>query len=224
MDPSPRSPSRVSSSVPLPLAPGPLPAGPSWRAVAGCVGASAEMLARGRLWQPTEHLGRSLSFADATSARVYRETRVDREPPSDPCVLLIGFRLRWVRGRGHAAFERESLAHTVLFAGFPGLVSKLWLGHDEHDLYRGLYEWDGPQLADTYARSLWHVLALVSTAGSIDFRVLDGLRRDELLADPVRSLAAAPADVRAWWRVTGSAPPAGPLPVRRLSLVRDASR
>ena len=220
MDPSPRSPSPASTPTSLPLAPGPLPAGPAWRAVAGCLGSTAGMLARRRLWHSTEHLGWSLTFADGTNARVYRETRVDRPPPTDPCVLLVAFRLRWVVGRGHAAFERESLAHTVLFAGFPGLVSKLWLGHDEGGLYRGLYEWDGPQLADTYARSLWRLLELVSQAGSIDFRVLDGLRRDQLLAEPVRSLAATPADVRAWWRVTGCSPPARP----RLTVARAARR
>src|SRR6185369_4972263 len=51
-------------------------------------------------------------------------------------------------------------------AGFPGLVSKLWLSHDEHDVYRGLYEWDGAERAEHYARCLWRVLALVSVRGS----------------------------------------------------------
>jgi hypothetical protein len=164
------------------------------------------MLARGRVWQPREHVGLRLRFADGSSARVYRETRVDRAPPTDPCVLVVGFRLRWVRGPAHAVFERESVAHTPLFAGFAGLVAKLWLTHDEQGRYRGVYEWDGPHLADTYARSMWRVLALVSTPGSIDFRVLDGLGRDDLLADPARALDTAPADPDAWWQVVGADP------------------
>lgn len=189
-----------------PLAPSPLPPWAAWSGVGRCLVASTVMLAQHRIWQPREHVGRAIRFADGSVGRVYRETRVDRQPPSDPCVLVVGFRLRWVRGPGHQAFEVESLLNTPLFVGFPGLVSKLWLAHDDRSLYRGLYEWDGPHLADTYARSMWRVLALVSEPGSIDFRVLSGLRRDDLLADPVRALAAAPVTPGSWWRVVGSSP------------------
>jgi hypothetical protein len=70
-------------------------------------------------------VGVRLGFADGTSARVYRETVVDRGPTLDPCVLIVEFRLRAVRGPGHAAFRLESLLNTPLFAGFPGFVSKL---------------------------------------------------------------------------------------------------
>jgi hypothetical protein len=165
------------------------------------------MLAQRRIWQPTEHVGRTIRFADGTESRIFRETRVDRATPTDPSVLVVAFRLRGVRGPGHTAFERESVLHTPLFAGFPGMVSKLWLDHDERAVYRGVYEWDGPHLADTYARSLWRLLALVSVPGSIDFRVLAGLRRDELLADPYRVMGFAPLDPDAWWRVVGTEPP-----------------
>jgi hypothetical protein len=34
-----------------------------------------------------------------------------------------------------------------------------------------MYEWDGADRAEWYARSLWQVLELVSEAGSIDYRV-----------------------------------------------------
>jgi hypothetical protein len=140
-----------------------------------------------------------LRFADGTSARVYRETVVGRDAARDPCVLVVGFRLRAVRGWGHAVFRWESLLNTPLFAGFPGLVSKLWLAGDGRGRYRGLYEWDDPQRAEAYARALWRVLALVSVPGSIHYVVLPGLRRDELLARP-QALAGAAADASAWWR------------------------
>ena len=141
-----------------------------------------------------------LRFADGTSARVYRETVVDGGPPADPCALVVGFRLRVVRGWGHALFRWESLLNTPLFVGFPGFVSKLWLAHDEHGLYRGVYEWDGPERAEHYARSLWRVLALGCVPGSIHYVVLPGLRRDELLRAPHLREAAAPGDAAAWWR------------------------
>jgi hypothetical protein len=143
-----------------------------------------------------------LRFADGTSARVYRETVAERGATLDPCVLVVEFRLRAVRGRGHAAFRMESLLNTPLFAGFPGFVSKLWLAHDERGRYRGVYEWDAPRLAENYARALWRVLALVSVRGSIHYVVLPGLRRDELLEGP-DALRSSPADMTAWWRLAG---------------------
>jgi hypothetical protein len=167
-------------------------------AVTGCAVSTARLLWRRRLHLPRGHVGMWLRFADGTSARVYRETVVDRDTTRDPCVLVVGFRLRAVRGWGHAAFRAESLLNTPLFAGFPGLVPKLWLADDERGRYRGLYEWDDPSRAEAYARALWRVLALVSVPGSIHYVVLPGLRRDELLARPPVLAGAADA---AWWRL-----------------------
>jgi hypothetical protein len=181
----------------------PLPVGVAVRAVARCAVTTAGLLARRRLHLPRDHVGLRLRFADGTSTRVYRETVVDRREPTDPCVLVVEFRLRGVTGRAHALFRWESLLNTVLFAGFPGLVSKLWCAHDERDVYRGLYEWDGPERAEAYARALWRVLALVSVPGSIHFRVLPRLRRDDLLAGPV--LAGGDRGPPEWWRLVAAA-------------------
>lgn len=168
------------------------------RALTGCFWSTARLLWQRRLHLPTGRVGLRLRFADGSSARVFRETVVDRGATLDPCVLVVEFRLRAVRGRGHAVFRRESLLNTPLFAGFPGFVSKLWLADDERSRYRGLYEWDGPQLAENYARTLWRVLALVSVRGSIHYVVMPGLRRDALLEQPQ---AGAAADEAAWWRL-----------------------
>jgi len=179
---------------------GPLPLGPAVAALARCVGTTAVLLARRRVHLPRGHVGTRLRFGDGSSARVYRETVVDRPPPRDPCVLVVAFRLRAVRGRGHAAFRAESLLNTPLFVGFPGFVSKLWLAHDDHQVYRGLYQWDGAGAAESYARALWWVLALVSARGSIHYTVLPGLRREDLLSDPRILDRGWPADAEAWWR------------------------
>ena len=163
------------------------------------------MLARRRIHMPREHLNLRLHFADGTTGRVYPETTVDRDPPADPCVLMVEFRLRGVRGFGHALFRAESLLNTPLFVGYPGYVSKLWLAHDQNDVYRGLYEWDGPERAEHYARCLWRVLELVSEPGSIHYRVLPGLRRDDVLADPAVIDRFEPAEPDAWWRLVDAA-------------------
>ena len=157
------------------------------------------MLAGGQVHQPKANVGRVLRFADGSTARVYRETAVDRLP-KDPCVLVVAFTLRLVRGRAHRLFEAESVLNTPLFVGFPGFVSKLWCAHDTFGAYRGLYEWDGAERASRYAAALWRVLELVSVPGSISYKVLPGLRRDDVLANPARMAATAKSG-HAWWRL-----------------------
>ena len=174
----------------------PLPYLTALRAVARCSARTARLLRQHRLRLPARWVGTRLHFADGTSARVYRDTVADRGATLDPCVLVVEFRLRAVRGLGHAAFRWESLLNTPLFAGFPGFVSKLWLAHDEQGRYRGLYQWDGARRADHYARALWRVLALVSAPGSIHYVVLPGLRRDAVLEQP--QLLGGD---EAWWRL-----------------------
>lgn len=183
----------------------PLPPGPAAAAVGRSALRTPILLARRRVHQPDRHVGRRLGFADGSAATVYRETVVDRPAPAAPAVLVVAFRLRAVRGeRGHALFRAESELNTPLFVGFPGFVSKLWLAHDQHQRYRGLYEWDGPDLAEAYARALWRVLALVCPPPTIRYAVLPGLGRDEVLRDPA---AAAPGATGAWWRLAAVGAP-----------------
>jgi hypothetical protein len=179
----------------------PLAYGAALKALAGCAATTARLLRQRRIHLPSGHVGMRLRFADGTSARVYRETVVDRAATEDPCVLVVGFRLRGVRGFGHAVFRAESLLNTPLFVGFPGFVSKLWLAADERERYRGVYEWDGPRRAEAYARALWRVLALVSARGSICYLVLPGLRRAELLGRPQVLAGPVAAGAPAWGRL-----------------------
>jgi hypothetical protein len=183
---------------------GPLPRTTALRAVARCFAASMAMLGRREIHQPRRNVGRMIRFADGTTGRVYRETVVARTP-TNPCFLVVSFRLIWVQGRGHPLFRIESILNTPLFVGFPGFVSKLWLAHDSNGIYRGIYEWDGADRAERYARSLWRVLELVSEDRTIDYRVFPGLRRDDVLAQPSTLDRYAPTQDEAWWRVVGTA-------------------
>lgn len=180
----------------------PLPRAIAWRAVGRSVAATVAMLGRLQIHQPHGNVGRMIQFADGTAGRVYRETVVE-QPPVDPCVLVVSFRLRGVRGRGHVLFRIESILNTPLFVGFPGFVSKLWLSHDDNGAYRGLYEWDGADRAEKYARSLWRVLELVSE--SIDYMVVPDMRRDDVLADPGLLHGHRLDEDTAWWRVVAAA-------------------
>ena len=170
------------------------------RALGGCAACVVALLCQRRMHLPTQWVRTRLRFADGTSALVYRETVIDYGAAPGRCVLVVTFTLRGVHGWGHAVFRAESLLNTVLFAGFPGLVSKLWLANDSLERYRGVYEWDGPQRADRYARALWRVLTLVSVRGSIHYVVLPGLTRDDFLHVPQATGELAPGKP-AWWRV-----------------------
>ena len=170
-----------------------------------CAAATARILAQNGTHLPRRLVGTHLQFADGTSARVFRETTVDRAEPQDPCLLVVRFRLRLLRGRWHRLFRCECILNTPLFVGFPGFVSKLWLDRDAHDDYRGLYEWDGAASAARYAGSLWRVLALVCPRGAVDYVVLPGLRRADVLDDPAL-LVPLDAAGDAWWRVIAPAP------------------
>jgi hypothetical protein len=190
--------------------PTPAPGRAAVAAVARCAVVTVGLTLRHRIHQPRPMVGRVLHFADGSAARVYRVTALDVPAVGVPCVLVVGFRLRGVRGFGHALFRAESILNTPLFAGFPGFVSKLWLADDDNGLYRGVYDWDGAGRAESYVSALYRVLALVSEPGSIRFRVLPGLRRDEVLADPARiTVDDGAAGGTGWWRVVRSAP--GPI-------------
>jgi len=183
----------------------PLPRKVAASGVIRCVATTVELLAARRVHLPRQNVGLRLRFADGSTGQVYRETVVDRGPTADPCVLVVEFRLHLVRGWAHTLFRWESMLNTPLFVGFPGFVSKLWLAHDEHDVYRGMYEWDGPSRAEYYARCLWRILELGCVPGSIHYVVVPGVHRDEVLRDPHLLDAQAPLEAGAWWRPVAAA-------------------
>lgn len=178
-------------------------------AVAASVVRVAGLLAARRIHLPRGNVGRQLRFADGSRTTVYRETVVETDDIDEPAVLIVAFRLRALNGRlQHRLFRIESILNTPLLAGFSGFVSKLWLTHDQHGAYRGVYQWDGAEQAENYARSLWRVLALCSVPGSIHYRVLPGMRREEFLRDPGAYGSTRVATGPDWWR------PAEPISVK----------
>lgn len=170
----------------------PLPRRRAFVAVAKSVVRTVSLLRCGAIEQPRVRVGEVLTFSDGSRAPIYRETIVRSAATPDPAVLVVWFRLRWIRGRGHRAFRAESRFNTPMFVGFPGFVSKLWLANDEQGVYRGIYQWNDASLADAYARALWRVLELVCVRGSIHYVVLPGVSRDDVLARDVIGRLAVP--------------------------------
>ena len=172
----------------------PLPFPAAVRALARCALVSTRLMALGRVHHPRDAVGTRLRFSGGTTSWVYRETVIDRPPATAPCVLVVEFRLRGVHGRAHALFRAESWLNGPLFAGFPGLLTKWWVAADERGVYRGVYEYDGPERADAYARALWWVLAVFSVRGSIRHVVVPGACRADVLVAP--AVAGGPVELR----------------------------
>jgi hypothetical protein len=167
---------------------------------AGSVAVWGRLVAGRRLISPKDNLGARLRFEDGSSSFVFRETAVTTASTSDPTLLVIQFRLTALGSNRllHAAFRRECVLHTPLFAGFPGFRSKLWLDDVDTGVYRGVYEWQGGERARHYAARMVAMLAPFSTAGTALYQIVEGVRRDEFLLRP----AIARADVEGgWWRL-----------------------
>jgi hypothetical protein len=164
--------------------------------------ATGRLLAAGRLASPRTYLDRRLGFADGTTSLVFRETAVRGRDPRDPAVLVVQFRLRAFGHRRwlHALFRRECILHTPLFAGFPGFQTKLWISDTTTGVYRGLYEWAGPQRAVDYAHTLVRLLTPLSTHGSVRYHVIPGIRRQDLFDASGLPVAGQEQAADAWWR------------------------
>jgi hypothetical protein len=171
------------------------------RALGRCAIRTAELIATRRLREPRTNVGRRVRWADGSTAAVYRETVADGTPTDTPTTLVVSFRLRGVRSdRLHTLFRLESELNTILFAGFPGFISKLWFANDERGVYRGLYDWRDPASAEAYVRALWWALIVVSERSSIHYAILPGIRRDDLLKLPHLADHHGVNERTAWWR------------------------
>ena len=152
------------------------------------------------LASPKHNLNARLRFADCSSSFVFRETTVTEAQTSDPTLLVIQFRLAALGSNRvlHAAFRRECVLHTPLFAGFAGFRSKLWIDDVETGVYRGVYQWQGGDLARHYAGRMVALLAPFSNTGTARYQVVEGLERDEFLLHPELVQGHEQGD---WWRL-----------------------
>jgi hypothetical protein len=164
------------------------------------VAAWGGLVARHGLTSPKGNVGARLTFADGSSSFVFRETAAADVSTSDPTLLVIQFRLAMLGSDHllHAAFRRECVLHTPLFAGFPGFRSKLWIDDIDTGVYRGIYQWQGGDLARHYAARMVALLRPFSNAGTARYQVVEGVVRDEFLLRP-EVAPTQPDD--GWWRL-----------------------
>jgi len=161
---------------------------------------TGRLAVRGDLRTAPEHVGHWLTFTDGTRSQVYRETVRSHAATRDPALLVVAFELPLVGTRAffHTLFRPVSMVNTPLFAGFPGFRSKLWLTDLRTGVYRGVYQWDGPQRADEYAVTLTALLRPLCRRGSVSYHVHPEVWRDEFLRQPAVA-GASPGPGDRWW-------------------------
>ena len=153
-----------------------------------------------RLVSPKELLGTTLRFEDGTSPFIFRETALREASTDDPAVLVVQFRLAFLGSSPflHAAFRRECVLHTPLFAGFQGFRSKLWCDDVGTGVYSGVYEWQSASLATEYADRMVALLAPFSNPGTARYHVIEHLRRNDFLSD---RRGQPKGSATGWWQL-----------------------
>ena len=157
--------------------------------------------------QLTEGMGRRESAVPGRHVSVcIPRDRTARPSTDDPAVIVIQFRLAFLGSSPslHAAFRRECVLHTPLFAGFPGFRSKLWADDVRTGVYAGVYEWQGAERARHYAERMVGLLAPFSNTGTARYHVIEHGRRDDFLACPRQAPANGPAP---WWQPSSPVAP-----------------
>ena len=181
----------------------PRPVTSALRALIRCVGTTAVLLARRRIHLPARHVGRSGCASRTAPGPGLPGDRRRWRRRRDPCVLLVAFRLRAVRGWGHTLFRWESVLNTPLFVGSPASPPSCGWPTTSAAPTAGSTSGTGrsgprPTPAPCGGCSRW-----CCVPGSIHYRVLPGLRRDDVLAEPQLLDAArrpAPRPGGGWWR------------------------
>ena len=136
-------------------------------------------LRQGRVGQP-------LTVSDGHTFVPFRETVAigPRRTDVAPAVLQPRFRLRGMGRPGslrHRLFWRVCIVTIPFFVGLDGFRSKLWMHDPATGDYAGLYDWDDPIAADSYAQGLCRVLRLLSVPGSVSYELAENLDVDGYL-------------------------------------------
>lgn len=138
-----------------------------------------------RLVRPHARVGTRIRLDSGGEFTVFRETTVAGVETARPAVLAVRFHLRATRpGQRllHRAFQRACIITTPFFVRTPGYRTKLWAYDGDSGDYAGVYQWDGAERADAYARSLVPILRALSRRGSVSYRIYADERLTEHLA------------------------------------------
>jgi hypothetical protein len=143
------------------------------------------LAAHGSLRRPPDRLEQAYWVDDGGVYQVFRETVSDAAPAQLPNVLVVGFQLKVLAAHRlpHWIFQRCCLLTTPFWSGLPGMAVKLWMVDPETKRYLGIYDWRGTENAQRYVDALVRVLAPLSTADSVWYRLLPDRTLGSYLAE-----------------------------------------
>jgi hypothetical protein len=162
--------------------------GPRWPDVARSAGSSARNYLRqvyaGSIHLRRDRLGVLFHIGEHGDYAIFRETTGDDGVAGEPCVLVVGFRLRALGAIPalHWLFQRVCLLTTPFWSGFPGFRVKLWMVNPATEDYLGIYRWAGADHAATYVTALAKVLRALSTPDSVWYDIYPATDFESFLA------------------------------------------
>ncbi len=120
-----------------------------------------------------QHLGNRYTVSDGKTYAVFRETVSDKEYGENECTLVIGFRLKLIRGSRlmHWLFQCLCVLDTPIWVGFQGFKTKFWMVEPNTKDYLGIYRYQGKGNAKKYAEYICAVLRPVSTDHSVWYKI-----------------------------------------------------
>lgn len=127
----------------------------------------------GQLYLSRKRLGTLYKVEKAGDYGIFRKT-VSRKNTGEPeCVLIVGFRLKFIGGNPffHYLFQRLCILTTPFWSGFNGFRVKLWMVTPKSKNYLGIYKWEGSKNAQTYVEVLVKVLKPLSTKNSVWYKL-----------------------------------------------------
>lgn len=140
-----------------------------------CAWRTFGLLARRQLHLQHGRIGTTVAIPDGRQSVVFRESSRDGDPGSASVTLAVWFHLRGIPGGSRIRrlfFERLCLVNTILFAGFAGYQSKLWMVDPVTSDYAGLYSWHSAEEAEPYARYIIRILSPLSSEGTVGYEIL----------------------------------------------------
>lgn len=139
----------------------------------------------GSLLLRRDRIGKLFTIDQGNTYAIFRETISNQELADKPVVLVVGFRLRFIRDNRifHWIFQRICILTTPFWSGFHGFHIKLWMVDPKTKNYLGIYEWYGKENAMIYVYALIRVLHIFSTNGSVWYECITAKKFERYLSE-----------------------------------------
>jgi hypothetical protein len=117
-------------------------------------------------------IGQEFTMEDGEKFEVFRHVIIrssNKEINKPQAVFTIRFQLKNMTIEKNKKFSRIPM---LVFMGFHGFRSKLWMLNEETEVFQGVYEWDTLQDAERYSKSIaLRFMTRRSVEGSVSYEI-----------------------------------------------------